>query len=35
MATMVHEVLADTVAKHGSRPALRVKRRIGAYAGKS
>ncbi|MDB5214057.1 MAG: Long-chain-fatty-acid--CoA ligase [Myxococcaceae bacterium] len=26
MATMVHEVLADTVAKHGERPALRVKR---------
>jgi len=26
MATMVHEVLANTVAKHGSRPALRVKR---------
>ena len=26
MATMVHEVLAETVAKHGSRPALRVKR---------
>ncbi len=26
MASMVHEVLADTVAKHGGRPALRVKR---------
>jgi long-subunit acyl-CoA synthetase (AMP-forming) len=26
MATMVHEVLAETVAKYGSRPALRVKR---------
>jgi long-subunit acyl-CoA synthetase (AMP-forming) len=26
MATMVHEVLANTVAKHGDRPALRVKR---------
>jgi long-subunit acyl-CoA synthetase (AMP-forming) len=26
MATMVHEVLADTVAKQGVRPALRVKR---------
>ena len=25
MATMVHEVLADTVAKYGSRPALRAK----------
>jgi long-subunit acyl-CoA synthetase (AMP-forming) len=26
MATMVHEVLTETVAKYGSRPALRVKR---------
>jgi long-subunit acyl-CoA synthetase (AMP-forming) len=26
MATMVHEVLANTVAKYGDRPALRVKR---------
>jgi long-subunit acyl-CoA synthetase (AMP-forming) len=26
MASMVHEVLAETVAKHGGRPALRVKR---------
>jgi long-subunit acyl-CoA synthetase (AMP-forming) len=26
MASMVHEVLADTVSKHGGRPALRVKR---------
>ena len=26
MATMVHEVLGNTVAKHGDRPAMRVKR---------
>jgi long-subunit acyl-CoA synthetase (AMP-forming) len=29
MATMVHEVLGKTVAKHGDRPALRVKRNGG------
>jgi long-subunit acyl-CoA synthetase (AMP-forming) len=29
MATMVHEVLGNTVAKHGDRPALRVKRNGG------
>lgn len=29
MATMVHEVLAETVRKHGDRPALRVKRNGG------